>query len=98
MSAVGDIAAVFRNYPQIGKVLPAMGYSTSELSELRATINGSTAEVVIAGTPADLARILRFNKPVVRVRYESAEVSEPRLSVLVEGFLDRKGLSGRGSH
>jgi hypothetical protein len=80
LSAVADIAAVFRNYPHIGKVLPAMGYSASELSDLRATINGSTAEMVIVGTPADLARMLRLNKPVVRVRYEFAEVGEPRLA------------------
>jgi predicted GTPase len=88
-SAVGDIADTFRSYPNIGKVLPAMGYSAGELAELQATINASRADVIVAGTPADLARIMRLDKPVVRARYEFAECGEPRLSVLVEAFLDR---------
>lgn len=92
LSAVGDIADVFRSYPHIGKVLPAVGYSASELAELQATINGSTADVVVAGTPSDLAHIMHLNMPVFRARYEFAEVGEPRLSVLVEEFLDRRGV------
>jgi len=91
LSAVGDIAEVFRQYDHIGKVLPAMGYSTKELGELRATINGSAAEVVIAGTPIDLSRLIELDKPVVRARYEFAEVGEPRLSVFIEDFLRLRG-------
>jgi predicted GTPase len=94
-SAVGDIADVFRRYPHIGKVLPAMGYSEKELGELQATINGSAADVVIAGTPIDLARLMRLNKPVVRARYEFAEAGEPRLSALVEDFVRRLGARKR---
>ena len=86
-SAVGDIAEVFRQYPHIGKVLPAMGYSAKELGELQATINGSSAEAVIAGTPSDLSHLMQLDKPVIRARYEFAEVGEPRLSKLVEDFL-----------
>ena len=86
-SAVGEIAEVFRQYPHIGKVLPAMGYSEKELGELQATINGSSAEAVIAGTPSDLAHLMQLDKPVIRARYEFAEVGEPRLSKLVEDFL-----------
>jgi predicted GTPase len=91
-SAVGEIAEVFRRYPHIGKVLPAMGYSANELAELRATINGARADVVIAGTPADLTRLIDIDKPVVRARYEFAEVGEPRLSELIESFLHRRGV------
>jgi predicted GTPase len=91
-SAVGDIAEVFRQYPHIGKVLPAMGYSTKELGELQATINGSSAEAVIAGTPSDLSHLLLLDKPVIRARYEFAEVGEPRLSKLVEDFLRRRSI------
>ncbi len=93
LSAVGDIAEMFRQYDHIGKVLPAMGYSTKELGELQATINGSNAEAVIAGTPVDLSRLMELNKPVVRARYEFAEVSEPRLSALIEDFLRSQGTS-----
>jgi predicted GTPase len=98
LSAAGDIPDVFRSYPRIGKVLPAIGYSARELAELQATINGSTADVVIAATPSDLSRIMRLNKPVIRARYEFAETGEPRLSNLVEKFLERKGLLRRDPH
>ena len=97
-SAVGDIAEVFRRYPHIGKVLPAMGYSTKELGELQATINASVAEAVIAGTPSDLAHLMQLGKPVVRARYGFAEAGQPRLSELIVDFLHRKGLlEGSGS-
>lgn len=92
LSAIGDIAEVFRRYPHIGKVLPAMGYSAKELGELQATINGSSADAVIAGTPSDLSHLMRLDKPVIRARYEFAEVGEPRLSSLVEDFVRRVGL------
>lgn len=97
LSAVGDIAEVFRRYPHIGKVLPAMGYSAKELSELQATINGSSADVVISGSPTDLAHLMQLDKPVIRARYEFAEVGEPRLSRLIEDFLGREGILERAA-
>jgi predicted GTPase len=89
-SAVGEIAEVFRQYAHIGKVLPAMGYSAKERAELQATINGSSADVVIAGTPSDLSHILELDKPVVHARYEFAEAGEPSLGNLIEDFLHRR--------
>jgi predicted GTPase len=90
LSAVGDIAETFRRYPHIGKVLPAMGYSAAQLRELQATINASTADAVIAGTPSDLSHLFRLDKPLIRARYEFGEVGEPRLSALIGEFLDRR--------
>ena len=91
-SAVGEIADLFRQYPHIGKVLPAMGYSAKECAELQTTINGSIADVVIAGTPSDLSHILKLEKPVVRARYEFAEIGESSLSGLIDKFLCRRGV------
>jgi predicted GTPase len=91
-SAVGEIAEVFRQYAHIGTVLPAMGYSAKERAELQATINGSSADVVIAGTPSDLSHILELDKPVVHARYEFAEAGEPSLGNLIEDFLHRRGV------
>jgi predicted GTPase len=91
LSAVGDIAQVLRQHPHIGKVLPAIGYSVKQLEELQATINASNADAVIAGTPSGLSHLMRLDKPVVRARYEFAEVGEPRLSALIESFLARRG-------
>jgi predicted GTPase len=90
LSAVGDIAEVLRLHPHIGKVLPAMGYSAKQLGELQATINASSADAVIAGTPSDLSHLMRLDKPVIRARYEFAEAGEPRLSALIEDFLGRR--------
>ncbi len=89
-SATPEIAAVFRQYPHIGPVLPAMGYDAHQLRELERTIAGSTAEIVVAGTPTDIASLLTLVQPVVRARYSFAEFGEPRLSDwLAETFLDR---------
>jgi predicted GTPase len=91
-SAVGDIAEVFRRYPHIGKVLPAMGYSQKQRADLQATINGSQADVVISATPSDLTHLMTLNKPVIRARYEFAEVGEPKLGALVETFLRERSI------
>lgn len=90
-SAVGEIAQVLRTCTHIGKVLPAMGYSAGQLDDLAATINASNAQVVVAGTPTDLAHLLRLDKPLVRARYEYAEGQEPGLGALVDDFLGRRG-------
>jgi predicted GTPase len=90
--AVGEIADLFRRYPHIGKDLPAMGYSQKQIADLQATINRSNAEVVISGTPSDLTHLMELNKPVVAARYEFAEVGDPKLSVVVEKFLQNRNL------
>ncbi len=86
-SAVGHIAEAFKHYPHIGKVLPALGYSEAQLNDLKATINGAQADVVVSGTPSDLARLIPIEKPVVRARYEFAEVDPPRLAQRLDDFL-----------
>jgi predicted GTPase len=86
-AAVPEIAAVFRAYPHIGRVLPAVGYSARQLAALAATINASDAEVVVSATPIDLARLVPIEKPVIRARYEYAEDGAPTLSNAVEEFL-----------
>jgi predicted GTPase len=91
--AVPEIAKVYAQYPHIRAVLPAMGYSPEQLSALRQTINNTTADVVVAATPIDLAALIQVNKPVVRASYEFAEASEPGLGSLVKNFLERKGVA-----
>jgi predicted GTPase len=86
-SAVGGLVDVYAQYHHIGKVLPAMGYSSEQLVDLAATINGSSADIVVAGTPTDLGHIMALDKPVIRARYDFREVGEPALSKLVNAFL-----------
>jgi predicted GTPase len=82
-SAAPDIARVYAQYPHIGPVLPAMGYSDAQLASLRATINASDADVVLAATPIDLARLGGFEKPVVRARYGYVDAGTPTLATVV---------------
>ena len=91
--AVPEIAALYAQFPHIGRVLPAVGYSPVQLDALRRTIEASGAEVVVAATPADLARLLGIGKPVVRVRYEFLDLDSPGLWGRVEQFLSSKGLA-----
>ncbi len=85
--AAAEIAPVYSQYPHIGSVLPAMGYSDEQIRALRSTLNAADAEVIVAGTPIDLGALLELNKPVVRARYEFAELEEPGLWGRVERFL-----------
>jgi predicted GTPase len=87
LSAAPAIAEVFARYPHIGPVLPAVGYDPAQLAALAATINASDADVVVAATPIELARLAAVNKPVVRARYEYAEDGTPALSTLVDSFI-----------
>lgn len=88
--AAPAIAAVYAQYPHIGPVLPAMGYSGEQLAALRQTIADTDAEVVVSATPIDLAALLELNKPVVRTRYEFSEASAPGLHERVERFLTER--------
>ncbi len=82
--AVGSIKATFEKYPTIGAVLPAMGYGGQQIKELEETINRSNADLVLIGTPIDLNRLVKINKPNQRVRYELQEIGQPTLQDLLK--------------
>jgi len=84
---VNSISQTFKKYPKIGKLLPAMGYGDEQIKDLQETINKTDCDSVIIGTPIDLGRILKINKPSTRVRYELQEIG----SLTIEKVLaDRK--------
>jgi predicted GTPase len=78
--AVGSIAETFAHYPHLGPVLPAMGYSHEQLRDLERTINAVECEIVVAGTPVDLGRLIQSDRPIRQVRYELRERGEPTLA------------------
>ena len=85
--ASGTIAQTYAKYPTTGNVLPAMGYGDKQMRELERTINRSDADLVLIGTPIDLGRLLKFNKPSQRIRYELQEIGQPTLDeVLAKRF------------
>jgi predicted GTPase len=91
--AAPELAAVYSAYPHIGRVLPAVGYGPEQVAALAETIDRSTAEVVVAATPIDLAAVVKVDKPVVRARYDFAETGSPSLTEVVEAFLLGAGLA-----
>ncbi|MDQ5821892.1 MAG: cyclic 2,3-diphosphoglycerate synthase [Actinomycetota bacterium] len=83
--AVGTIAKTFEDYPDVGKLLPAMGYGRKQMEDLRETIARSDADLVLIGTPVDLRRLIELDKPAMRVTYKLQELGEPTLAdVLAE--------------
>ena len=78
--AVGSIQDTYENYPTTGDVLPAMGYGESQMKELEQTINKADVDLVIIGTPIDLGRLLKIDKPTQRVRYELQIIGQPTLA------------------
>lgn len=85
--AVGRIAETYRIYPDIGTLLPAMGYGPEQLADMEATIDRCDADAVIVATPIDLGRIIRIRKPSTRVFYDLQEIGEPNLEGILEGFM-----------
>src|SRR5438105_3329179 len=89
--AVGSIAKTFADYPNVGTLLPAMGYGREQMEDPRETIARSDAELVLIGTPIDLRRLIELDKPALRVSYRLQELDEPGLAeILTErGIIER---------
>ncbi|MEA3497160.1 MAG: cyclic 2,3-diphosphoglycerate synthase [Bacteroidota bacterium] len=81
--AVGGITETFEKYPNVGTLLPAMGYSDQQIKDLETTINNTDCEVVVIGTPIDLRRIININKPAVVVEYNLQEIGDITLDKLI---------------
>ena len=78
--AVGTIAETFKKYPQTEYVLPAMGYGDEQIRELEATIKATPCDLVVIGTPVDLRRLVKIDKPALRVTYDLVERGKPDLA------------------
>lgn len=87
--AVGSLAATFAQYPGIGAVLPAMGYGRDQVRDLEATIRASGCDVVVNGTPVDLARLVDLACPVRRATYELQDLGAPRLADVLAAHVGR---------
>ncbi|MBN1567467.1 MAG: GTPase [Acidobacteria bacterium] len=88
--AVHSIAETFQKYPETGILLPAMGYGPDQICDLETTINRVPCEAVIIGTPVDLRRILKIQKPSTRVQYSLEEQSKPDLQTILRDFVRRE--------
>ena len=86
----GTLRDTFADYPDIGALLPAMGYSRQQVEDMAATINNTVCDLVLFATPIDLTRLIEIDKPTLRVRYEYSDNSEPTLASLLLKRLSEK--------
>jgi len=86
---VGKLADTFEIYPNIGALLPAMGYGDEQVADLEKSINNADCDAVIIGTPMDLNRIVKINKPNTRVYYDLQEIGEPNLQASIDEFVEK---------
>ena len=92
---VGRLTETFRIYPDIGTLLPAMGYGKQQLHDLESTINRTKCDSVIIATPIDLNRIINIKKPSTRVYYDLQEIGDPNLSQVLDEFIKKHKLTRR---
>jgi len=85
----GKLQETFQTYPGIGSLLPAMGYGKEQLRDLEATINRTECDAVVIGTPIDLNRIIKINKPTTRVYYDLQEIGKPDMEDVIDDFLQK---------
>jgi len=90
---IGQLKGTFHNYPDIGKLLPAMGYGDDQLRDLEKTINNCDCDAVIIGTPIDLNRLININKPSTRVYYDLQSIGKPSLEDVIEDFLKKQAIT-----
>lgn len=88
--AVGTIAQIYKNYPHIGPILPAIGYNSSQLRDLEQTISRIECDTIILGTPASIENIIKINKPIIKVRFFAKELEEEPLKEKLIDFIKGK--------
>ncbi|MEM2522963.1 MAG: cyclic 2,3-diphosphoglycerate synthase [Candidatus Bathyarchaeia archaeon] len=93
--AVGSIREAYEEYPHLGAVLPALGYGEKQIAELDETISHTPCDVVVIGTPVDLRRVIKINKPTVRVKYELKVLGPTSLEQILDRFLEKVPKCGK---
>ena len=93
---VGKLAETFKIYPNIGKLMPAMGYGEQQVKDLETSINNVDCDAVVIATPIDLQRIIKINKPCTKVDYNLQEIGSPNLDDVICEFLVKHNLAKKG--
>lgn len=89
---VGKLSETFKIYPNIGTLLPAMGYGAEQMKDLEKTIANTPCDAVVIGTPIDLPRFIKIKQPVVKVGYELQEIGTPTLKEVLDEFVAKHNL------
>jgi len=87
--AVGSIKEAYKKYPHLGAVLPALGYDEKQIAELNETVSRTPCDIIVIGTPVDLRKLMKINKPTVRVKYELKVLGPVSLEQILDNFLGK---------
>ncbi len=93
---VGRLSETFKIYPNIGTLLPAMGYGEQQIKDLETTIANTPCDAVVIATPIDLNRIIKINQPTVKIGYELQEIGYPNLNQILGDFIEKHNLKKGG--
>jgi predicted GTPase len=85
----GTMKKVFEEFPQITQIVPAMGYNEQQIKDMEDTLNKADAEVIIDGSPIDLAKLIKSNKPIVRVSYDIEGIKSPTIEEVLDDFINK---------
>jgi len=83
----GTMKTVFEEFPQITEIVPAMGYNDQQIKDMEETLNNAEAEVIIDGSPIDLGKLIKSNKPIVRVNYDIEAIKSPTIEEVLDKFI-----------
>lgn len=86
-NAVGSIKQAYEKFPWLGKLIPALGYSSEQLKELQDSINAVDCDAVLLGTPADLRKRMKLDKPTAKVRFDGKDAGEPKFTAYLDEIL-----------
>lgn len=85
----GTLIEIFKEFPQIKEIVPAMGYNYQQIKDMEETLNKSKCDLIINGSPIDLAKLINSNKPIVRVTYDIEALSSPTIEEVLDEFIQK---------
>ncbi|MFW9879689.1 MAG: cyclic 2,3-diphosphoglycerate synthase [Candidatus Thorarchaeota archaeon] len=86
---VGSMKDVFEDFPQITQIVPAMGYTDQQIEDLEKTLNNVKADIILNGSPIDLTKLIKANKPIVKVSYDIESIGSPTIEEVLDDFINK---------
>ena len=86
---VGTMKEVFEEFPHITEIVPAMGYSDEQIEDMEKTLNQAKCDIIVNGSPIDLEKLVKVNKPIVTVRYDIEAISRPTIEEILDTFIKK---------
>ncbi|MCK4541779.1 MAG: hypothetical protein KAU17_06045, partial [Spirochaetales bacterium] len=82
----GVMKTIFKDFPQIQEIIPAMGYDDAQIKDLEDTLNAVPADLILDGSPFDLGKLVKTNKPILRISYDIEALGSPSIEEMLDEF------------